>query len=100
MALFMVLILTSPLTSFLSGPRLFSLSQPVARIFGTGGLHSMRGNELLDKMELIDPSFVEAADKKNRKKHVAWMKWGVAAACLGLVSFGLWSLLQKQTQIP
>ena len=60
----------------------------------------MRGNELLDKMELIDPSFVEAADKMNRKKHVAWMKWGVAAACLGLVSLGLWSLLQKQTQIP
>lgn len=28
----------------------------------------MRGNELLDKMELVDPAYVEAADTKSKKK--------------------------------
>ena len=44
----------------------------------------MRGKELLDKMELIDPAFVEAADaapvrKVGKLKHI---RWGVAAACV------------------
>ena len=37
----------------------------------------MRGNEFLDKMELIDPAYVEAADTKPRKKKKTWLKWGV-----------------------
>lgn len=30
----------------------------------------MRGNEFLDKMELIDPAYVEAADATPKKKKV------------------------------
>ena len=45
----------------------------------------MRGDEFLDKMELIDPAYVEAADEKPAKKKTSWVKWGAAAACLGAV---------------
>ena len=47
----------------------------------------MRGNEFLDKMELIDPAYVEAADTstKTKKNKSAWAKWGAMAACLGLI---------------
>lgn len=45
----------------------------------------MRGNELLDKMELIDPAYVEAAEVLPKKKKKAWVKWGAMAACLCLV---------------
>ena len=41
----------------------------------------MRGNELLDKMELIDPAYIEAADKRKS----VWAKWGTLAAFLCLV---------------
>lgn len=41
----------------------------------------MRGDEFLDKMELIDPAYVEAADVWKSKKKSLWMKWGAAAAC-------------------
>ena len=45
----------------------------------------MRGNDFLDKMELIDPAFIEAADNKPQKKKISWVKWGVVAACFCLV---------------
>lgn len=45
----------------------------------------MRGNEFLDKMELIDPAYVEAADKKVVKQRGEWLKWTVTAACLCLI---------------
>lgn len=46
----------------------------------------MRGNELLDKMELIDPAYVEAADAEPKKKRIVWLKWGtLAAACLCVI---------------
>lgn len=45
----------------------------------------MRGDELLDKLELVDPAYVEAADEKPVKKKTSWVKWGAAAACLGAV---------------
>lgn len=48
----------------------------------------MRGNELLDKMELIDPAYIEAADAKLKKKKNVWIKWGAMAACLCLVIGG------------
>ena len=34
----------------------------------------MRGNELLDKMELVDLSYVEAADTKPKKKKNVWIR--------------------------
>ncbi len=48
----------------------------------------MRGNEFLDKMELIDPAYVEAADAKPKKRKTVWVKWGAMAACLCLVVAG------------
>lgn len=48
----------------------------------------MRGNELLDKLELIDPVYVEAADAKPKKRKTVWIKWGAMAACLCLVIAG------------
>lgn len=45
----------------------------------------MRGNEFLDKMELIDPAYVEAADSKIIRKKGDWLKWTATAACLCLV---------------
>ncbi len=42
----------------------------------------MNENDFLDKMELIDPAYVEAADKAPKKKRAAWLKWGAVAACL------------------
>ena len=44
----------------------------------------MKGNEFLDKMELIDPAYVEAADRKPARRKNAWIKWVAAAACLCL----------------
>ncbi len=44
----------------------------------------MRGNELLNKMELIDSAYVEAADVKVYKSKSNFVKWGAAAACLCL----------------
>ena len=45
----------------------------------------MRGNELLDKMELADPAYVEAADRKPLRKRRGWIAWAAAAACLCLL---------------
>ncbi len=45
----------------------------------------MRGNELLDKMELVDPAYVEAADAAPKVRKNTWVKWGTIAACLFLV---------------
>lgn len=46
----------------------------------------MRGNEFLDKMELIDPAYIEAADAAPKVKRTVWTSWRAAmAACLCLV---------------
>lgn len=48
----------------------------------------MNGHELLDKMELVDPAFVEAADAASAKKRTDWVKWGALAACFCVVILG------------
>lgn len=45
----------------------------------------MRGNELLDRMDLADPVYVEAADSTPQKRKKEWSKWLAVAACLCLV---------------
>ena len=55
----------------------------------------MRGKELLDKMELIDNAYVEAADAAPARKILKkpkLIRWGVAAACL-CVLFGTVSVM-------
>jgi len=59
----------------------------------------MRGNEFLDKMELIDPVYIEAADADPKKRQKAWVKWGAMAACLCLVIAGA-AALPKALNIP
>lgn len=41
----------------------------------------MRGNELFDIMEYIDPGLIESADCKPR---IPWKRWAMRAACLAL----------------
>ena len=48
----------------------------------------MRGNELLDKMELIDSVYIEEAENYTKKKKPVWNKWSVLAACLCLAVLG------------
>lgn len=45
----------------------------------------MRGGELLDKMELVDPAYVAAADRPPKLHKVRWKAWASVAACLTLV---------------
>nr|MCU6753893.1 hypothetical protein [Bovifimicola ammoniilytica] len=45
----------------------------------------MRGNEFLDKMELVNSEYVEAAEKVPYKKKKSWVKWGAIAACLAMI---------------
>lgn len=52
----------------------------------------MNGNELLDKMELIEPAYVEAADQKFVSNKNYWKKWMTLAACLCLTLIGAFML--------
>ena len=45
----------------------------------------MRGNELLDKMELIDPAYIAEADRAPGKKRIYWTRWAAMAACFCLI---------------
>ena len=46
----------------------------------------MRGNEFLNKMDLIDPAYIEAADAAPRVRKTTWTGWRAAmAACICLV---------------
>ncbi len=56
----------------------------------------MRGNEFLDKMELVDAAFIEEAEKlpvERLKQRKVIRKWGALAACLCLVVAGAGILL-------
>ena len=47
----------------------------------------MRGFDLLDKMGLIAPAYVEAAEAQPKRRPPVWLKWGAAAACLALLGY-------------
>ena len=51
----------------------------------------MRGHELLQKIELVDPASVAAADAPVKKGTPRWLRWGAMAACLCLVIGGIWA---------
>lgn len=58
----------------------------------------MNGTDLLEKMELVDPTYVEEADRpvvKNRHKQ---LKWTAMAACLCLVLVGAFLFLRHGTE--
>lgn len=56
----------------------------------------MRGDSLLDKMELIDPAYVEAADEVPGRKKRGWIKWGSLAACLCFVMAATFAIARQQ----
>ncbi len=55
----------------------------------------MRGNDLLDKMELIDPAYVEAADGKPKRKKKQRVTWGALAACFAVMVLAGTGILQS-----
>lgn len=57
----------------------------------------MRGNDFLDKMNLVDSDFVETADEKPMKKKRGWVTWGAMAACAALVIFAGVKMLPRQS---
>lgn len=63
----------------------------------------MRGNEFLDKMELVDPAYVKTAAETPKKRKNVWIKWGAAAACLCITVVGiiLWRLAApSRSEVP
>lgn len=52
----------------------------------------MRGNEFLDKMELVDPAYIEEADQPPGRKPPVWLKWGGLAACLCAMAVSVFAL--------
>ncbi len=48
----------------------------------------MRGDEFLDKLELVDDKYLEEAEQANGKKKVSWRKYGTIAACFCLLIAG------------
>jgi len=63
----------------------------------------MRGNEFLDKMGLVNPEYIEAAETAPIKKKNVWVRWTVLAACLciiiGIIMFLRSAELDKNTDI-
>lgn len=55
----------------------------------------MRGTDLLNAMELVDPVYVEGADLTPRKQKTGWAAWGAIAACFCLVAVAAVSNLQS-----
>ena len=45
----------------------------------------MRGYELLEKLGLVDPKYIEAADKAPVRHPGIWLKLGAVAACIALL---------------
>lgn len=62
----------------------------------------MRGDEFLEKMELIDPAFVTAAAEPSRQKErrSVWVRWGAVAACLCAVAAIVFAALRPIGQQP
>jgi len=62
----------------------------------------MRGRELLDTIENLNPAYIEAAAEKPKTQKTGWLKWGAMAACFCLVIAGaaMWSNFGQQGKIP
>lgn len=44
----------------------------------------MNGKELLKKMDLADPKYIDEADKLPRRMPIMWKQWSALAACLAV----------------
>ena len=56
----------------------------------------MRGGELLDKLELIDPAYIETAEAEQKIKK-RYVKWLGLAACLCIVLTGVFAMMGRNT---
>lgn len=52
----------------------------------------MRGNELLDKMELVDEAYIEAAETVTGREKRNWIKYGSVAACFCMLFVGIFTV--------
>ena len=51
----------------------------------------MRGREMLEAIENLNPAYIEAAAEKPKVKKAGLLKWGAMAACLCLVVAGVFA---------
>lgn len=49
----------------------------------------MKGKDLLNKIELADPAFVEEADRAPKIQNNRWLKWVSMAACVCVLAIGI-----------
>lgn len=49
----------------------------------------MRGNDFLDKMELVEEKYLEAAETATRRGKRDWIKYGSVAACFCMLFVGM-----------
>lgn len=59
----------------------------------------MRGRELLDTIENLNPAYIEAAAEKPKAKKAGWLKWGAVAACLAVVAIAGISMLPSNNTV-
>ncbi|MBQ8148121.1 MAG: hypothetical protein IJ040_04955 [Lachnospiraceae bacterium] len=53
----------------------------------------MRGYDLLETIENLNPAYIENASRKPKSRKPSWQKWGAIAACLVLIlSLGIWGI--------
>ena len=53
----------------------------------------MRGHDLLEIIENLNPAYIENASRKPKSRKPSWQKWGAIAACLVLIlSLGIWGI--------
>ncbi len=61
----------------------------------------MRGEELLEKMELADLQYVEAAETAAKPKRIGWIRFATAAACLAAAAAaGILLLPREPAELP
>lgn len=44
----------------------------------------------------VNDKYIMEAITYERKKKSGWLKWGMVAACVSLIFFGIWSLAQDK----
>lgn len=59
----------------------------------------MRGHEMLDTIENLNPAYIEVAAEKPKEKKTGWLKWGAMAACLAVVAIAGISVLPSNNTI-
>ena len=58
----------------------------------------MRGREMLEAIENLDPAYIEAVAKKPKVRRLDWLKWGAMAACFCVAILGIFIVNMYQNQ--